>query len=64
MTNHQATDTHRTRIDTTTADPFYPGNPGYQVKCDQCERVGQPQDDPRDAHAIANRHTEIQGCER
>lgn len=55
---------HRCRIVTTTADPYYPGHPGYQAVCDACGRVGRPEDDPRDAHAIANRHEEIGGFER
>lgn len=55
---------HRCRIDTTTADPFYPGHPGYQPVCDECGNVGQPQAEPRDAQAIANRHEEIGGFDR
>jgi hypothetical protein len=54
---------HWCRIDTTTRDPFYPGNPGYQAECDTCGHVGVPQDDPRDARAIARRHEEVQGFE-
>ncbi len=56
--------THRCRIDTTTADPFYPGHPGYVVQCDECGKVGTTQDHPVDAQAIANRHEEIGGFER
>ena len=55
---------HRCSIETTTADPYYPGHPGYVVDCAACGPVGQPQDDPRDARAIANRHEEIGGFER
>lgn len=55
---------HRCRIDTTTEGLFYPGHPGYLVRCDECEVVGQPQDNPRDAQVIANRHEEIGGFER
>jgi len=55
---------HRCRIDTTTADPYYPGHPGYLVTCEVCGPVGVPQDYPRDAQAIANRHEEVEGFER
>lgn len=55
---------HRCTVETTTADPFYPGHPGYVADCETCGPVGQPQDRPGDAQAIANRHEEIGGFER
>ena len=63
MTNNTSPQ-HRCRIDTTTRDPFYPGHPGYQAVCDSCGPVGQPQAEPRDAQAIANRHEQVGGFER
>lgn len=36
----------------------------WQIHCDQCGKVGQPQDYENDAVAIADRHEEINGFER
>lgn len=56
---------HRCRIDTTVAvGHYYVGHPGYVAICDVCGQVGQPQDEARDAQAIANRHEEVGGFER
>jgi hypothetical protein len=43
---------------TTTDDPYYPGHPGYYAECEDCGRLGQPTDDPRDAHRLGTFHLE------
>jgi hypothetical protein len=61
----QPTTTHRCRIDTTTADPYYPGHPGYQAMCDECGPVGRPESDPRDQGADPRPvwHVECSACD-
>jgi hypothetical protein len=36
----------------------------YQVICPTCGKVGEPQEWPGDAQAIADRHSEVGGFER
>ena len=60
----EAAESHRCTVGTTTADPFYPGYPGYIAECDTCGDLGPARVDPRDATAIANRHETERGFER
>ena len=55
---------HRCTIELTTEDPFYPGNPGYRVVCEECGPFKYAERYPQDAHAVCDRHEAVNGFER